>query len=96
MPKRIHLNPDYVEAVKLRLRRDIREELLEGLEKKKVPCHFCTFKTINKYSDLHGHFEAFCPKCGQIAVYDATDYRQVSPCMLASLRSARVRLGRAR
>ncbi len=48
------------------------------MEQKKIPCKFCKLRTIDKYEDLQGHFSAFCNRCGQVAVYNAADYRHYS------------------
>ena len=40
------------------------------------PVHLST--TIDKFEDLQGHFSAFCNRCGQVAVYNAADYRHYS------------------
>lgn len=74
MSKRIKLNQDYIDRVR-KESADIEAEV-EGLEIKKIPCRFCTLPTIHKFEDLNGHFAAHCHRCGQIAVYNAADYRR--------------------
>lgn len=74
MPKRIKLDQDYINRV--RKQHEHTDQQVVGLSSKKVPCIYCTFPTIHKFEDLHGHFEAHCNRCGQIAVYNAADYRR--------------------
>lgn len=76
MPKRITLDQDYIDRI--RKQHAHTDAQVEGLDSKKVPCKFCTFPTIHKYEDLQGHFSAHCSRCGQIAIYNAADYRRYS------------------
>lgn len=76
MPRRIVLDKAYISRVKKE--GETIENAVASMKKKQVPCKFCTFRTIDKYEDLQGHFSAFCTRCGQIAVYDAADYRHYS------------------
>lgn len=73
MPRRIKLDQEYLNRVKK------EQEAVAGqiktLTLKRVPCIFCGGRTIDKYDDLTGHFTAFCPKCGQVGIYNAADYR---------------------
>ena len=74
MPKRIKLDTEYI----ARIRKETQplDDQVKGLEVKKIPCPFCSFRTINKFPDLkEGHFSAVCPRCGQVAIYNAADYR---------------------
>ena len=76
MCKRIKLDDAYIARVK----KDNAPlmEAVATMEQKKIPCKFCNLRTINKYEDLNGHFSAFCNRCGQVAVYNAADYRHYS------------------
>ena len=74
MSKRIRLDQDYINRV--RKQSAHIDAQVEGLESKKIPCRFCTLPTIHKFEDLHGHFAAHCHRCGQVAVYNAADYRR--------------------
>lgn len=76
MPKRIVLDQAYIDRVKAVA---AKREAEEGeLGRKKIPCQFCKFRTIDKCDDLQGHFYAFCSRCGQEARYNAADYRHYS------------------
>ena len=70
MPKRIHLSPLHVKAVSASLPQ--YKDLTGG---RMIPCHYCRRCTIKKFDDLTGHFEAICPRCRQIGIYNAQDYR---------------------
>ncbi len=76
MPKRIVLDKEYIARVK----KDNAPLMaaVATMEQKKIPCKFCKLRTIDKYEDLQGHFSAFCNRCGQVAVYNAADYRHYS------------------
>ena len=76
MPKRIVLDREYIARVK----KDNAPLMaaVATMEQKKIPCKFCKLRTIDKYEDLQGHFSAFCNRCGQVAVYNAADYRHYS------------------
>ena len=76
MCKRIKLDDAYIARVK----KDNAPlaDKVSAMEQKKIPCKFCKLRTINKYEDLQGHFSAFCNRCGQVAVYNAADYRHYS------------------
>lgn len=76
MPKRIVLDRAYIARVKKE--EVIIEGIVASMERKKIPCKYCNCRTIDKFEDLTGHFSAFCPRCGQVAVYDAADYRHYS------------------
>jgi len=75
MSKRVTLDRDYI--MRIKKENTIIQKEVEGLNKVKIHCKYCTMQTIVKYEDLHGHFEAFCKRCGQIAVYNA-DFRRFS------------------
>lgn len=76
MPKRIVLDPAYIAKVK---KEDTNvQKSVSSMERKKIPCKYCRFRTIDKYEDLSGHFSAFCQRCGQVAVYNAAEYRRYS------------------
>lgn len=89
MSKRIKLDDDYIARVKKD--NEPLREAVAAMEQKKVPCKFCNLRTIDKYEDLNGHFSAFCNRCGQIAVYNAADYRHYSyrPCRTESTANTR-------
>lgn len=76
VPKRIVLDQEYIARVK----KDNAPLMaaVATMEQKKIPCKFCKLRTIDKYEDLQGHFSAFCNRCGQVAVYNAADYRHYS------------------
>ena len=76
MCKRIKLDDAYIARVK----KDnaTLADKVSAMEQKKIPCKFCRLRTIDKYEDLQGHFSAFCNRCGQVAVYNAADYRHYS------------------
>lgn len=76
VPKKIILDQEYIARVK----KDnaLLADKVSAMEQKKIPCKFCKLRTIDKYEDLQGHFSAFCNRCGQVAVYNAADYRHYS------------------
>lgn len=74
MPRRIHLDQAYLEKVKKKQQETV--DRLDGLSPKQIPCVYCGGRTIDKFDDLSGHFTAFCPKCGQVGIYNAADYRR--------------------
>ena len=76
MPKRIKLDDAYIARVKKENETLVAE--VADMVQKKVPCKFCTLRTIDKFEDLQGHFSAVCHRCGQVAVYNAADYRHYS------------------
>lgn len=76
LPKRITLDRAYIARVKKENAH--MEAKVAPMERKKIPCKYCNCRTIDKYEDLTGHFTAFCPRCGQVATYDAADYRHYS------------------
>lgn len=76
MPKRIILDSAYLARVKKE--DDAAAASLSNMSIKKIPCKYCKCKTISKYDDLIGHFMAFCTRCGQVATYQAADYRHYS------------------
>ena len=76
MPKKIILDQEYIARVKKDNASLVNK--ISAMEQKKIPCKFCKLRTIDKYEDLQGHFSAFCNRCGQVAVYNATDYRHYS------------------
>lgn len=82
MPRRIKLDPAYLARVK-------KEQLniageVKHLQHKQIPCIYCGGRTIDKFDDLTGHFTAFCPKCGQVGIYDAANYRHYPSCLSGS------------
>jgi hypothetical protein len=76
MPKRVVLDQEYINRVKAIAAMRSVSDGEDG--RKKVPCLFCGFRTIDKCDDLLGHFYAFCPRCRQEAKYNAADYRHYS------------------
>lgn len=76
VPKKIILDQEYIARVK----KDNASlvDKVSAMEQKIIPCKFCKLRTIDKYEDLQGHFSAFCNRCGQVAVYNAADYRHYS------------------
>ena len=75
MPKRIVLDQAYIDRI--RKKRYVIIQQTQGMTVKKVRCAYCSFRTIDKYEDLVGHFSAQCPRCGQIVVYNAADCRRL-------------------
>lgn len=76
MPKRIPLDRTYIAQVKKENAH--MEAKVLPMERKKISCKYCNCRTIDKYEDLTGQFTAFCPRCAQVATYDAADYRHYS------------------
>ena len=76
VPKRIVLDQAYLERIKKEDEAVVAS--LTAMAQKKIPCKYCNCLTITKYEDLKGHFIAFCPRCGQVATYQAADYRHYS------------------
>lgn len=74
MPRRIHLDQEYLDRVKKK-QKELADHLTDA-PPKQIPCVFCGGRTIDKFDDLIGHFTAFCPKCGQVGIYNAADYRR--------------------
>lgn len=76
MPRKIILDKAYIARIKKE--EAGMEAVVAPMERKKIPCKYCTCRTIDKYEDLTRHFSAFCPRCSQVAIYNAADYRHYS------------------
>ena len=77
VPRRIILDSAYLARIKKE--DDAIAASLAALVRRKVPCKYCSCRTIDKFEDLKaGHFSAFCSRCGQVGIYEAADYRHYS------------------
>lgn len=77
MPKRIVLDREYIARVK-KDNAPFEWQPLQQWSRRKSRVSSVSSRTIDKYEDLQGHFSAFCNRCGQVAVYNAADYRHYS------------------